>query len=69
MLNDDAKTIKSSQWQRTGEWREWMAGLEERLRRRREDRREDRRGEPGHSGGGQLRLVILCFATPNYSEF
>ena len=52
-----------------------MAGLEERLRRRREDRREDlrearredRRGDLGT--GGQLRLVILCFATPNYSEF
>jgi hypothetical protein len=41
LLNDDARSGKSSQRQRAGEWREWMAGLEDRLRRRREDRHRD----------------------------
>ena len=41
MLNDNAKLNKPCQRQRSGEWRVWMAGLEERLKRRREDRRRD----------------------------
>ena len=41
LLNDDAKTSKLTQRQRAGEWREWIAGLEDRLRRRREDRHRD----------------------------
>ena len=48
ILNIDAKTPKSGQQQRAGEWREWMSGLEERLRTRREERQRDL-----GPGGGQ----------------
>ena len=40
ILNVDAKTPKTGQQQRAGEWREWMSGLEERLRTRRERQRD-----------------------------
>ena len=46
LLNNDAKTNKPSQWQQAGEWREWMAALEDSLRSRREDRHRD----TGHGG-------------------
>ena len=47
LLNEDAKMSKPSQRQRAGEWREWMAGLEDRLRSRREDRHRDTWPGPG----------------------
>ena len=47
LLKDDAKTNKSSQQQRAGDWKEWMAGLDDRLRSRRKERHRDTGPGPG----------------------
>ena len=63
MLNVDSMMTKSSQRQRAGEWREWMAGLGER-----QEQKGGQAEEPGPRGGPGHKLVIYLLQN-NYSEF